>query len=215
MSLLGDQFPFLLSALWMTLGLALAAFVLGSALGAVIALARLTGPRVVQAVCWVYVAIFRGTPLLVQIFLIYFGLPQIGLDIPPIQSAILALTLYGAAYLSENFRAAIVGVDRGQWEAAASLGMSYGASLRRVIVPQAVRIATPSVFGQFTHLVKDTSLASVITVVELTQAAQRVGTATFQYMEAFIVVAGVYLLINTLLTLVQGLLERRMGRAYT
>lgn len=214
MDLLGANFALLLKAMGMTLMLGVVSFVIGCALGAVIALARLAPMRFVRIAAWCYVSLFRGTPLLIQVFLIYFGLPQLGVQIPPIQSAILAFSLYAAAYLSEHFRAAITGVDKGQWEAASSLGMSYPRLLRRVIVPQAVRLATPSVGGQFIHLIKDTSLASVITVVELTQAAQRVGTASFEYMQAFLVAALAYLIINTTLTIGQGLLERRMERAY-
>lgn len=214
MDLLGANLPLLLKAMGMTLMLGVVSFVIGCALGAVIALARLAPMRSVRIVAWCYVSLFRGTPLLIQVFLIYFGLPQLGVQIPPIQSAILAFSLYAAAYLSEHFRAAITGVDKGQWEAASSLGMSYPRLLRRVIVPQAVRLATPSGGGQFIHLIKDTSLASVITVVELTQAAQRVGTASFEYMQAFLVAALAYLIINTTLTIGQGLLERRMERAY-
>jgi len=214
MDLLGESFPMLLKGLWMTLMLGVVSFVIGCVLGAAIAMARLSSPLPVRIVMWCYVALFRGTPLLIQVFLIYFGLPQLGVDIPPIQSAILAFSLYASAYLSEHFRAAIVGVDKGQWEAANSLGMSYPRMLRRVIFPQAVRLATPSVSGQFIHLIKDTSLASVITVVELTRVAESVGTASFEYMQAFLIAAAAYLLINTTLTLGQGLLERRMEKAY-
>ncbi len=214
MELLGESFPLLLEGLRMTLMLGLASFAIGCVLGSVIALARLSGPLPVRVAMWCYVALFRGTPLLIQVFLVYFGLPQLGVEIPPIQSAILAFSLYAAAYLSEHFRAAITGVDKGQWEAAQSLGMGYPRMLRRVIFPQAVRLATPSVSGQFIHLMKDTSLASVITVVELTRVAESVGTASFDYMQAFLIAAAAYLLINTTLTLGQGLLERRMERAY-
>ena len=214
MDLLGESFPLLLEGMAMTLMLGVISFLIGCVLGAIVAMARLTGPLPMRVVMWCYVALFRGTPLLIQVFLIYFGLPQLGVQIPPIQSAILAFSLYAAAYLSEHFRAAITGVDAGQWEAANSLGMSYGRMLRRVIFPQAVRLATPSVGGQFIHLMKDTSLASVITVVELTRVAESVGTASFEYMQAFLIAAVAYLIINTTLTLGQGVLERRMERAY-
>lgn len=214
MSLLGESLPLLLRALAMTAMLSVVSFALGSVLGAFIALVRLSRFRVLRIIAWIYVAIFRGTPLLIMVLLIYFGLPQLGVDIPPIQSAIVAFTVYVAAYLSEHFRGAIIGVDKGQWEAAQSIGMSHRRLLRRVIFPQAVRLATPSVTGQFIHLVKDTSLASVITVVELTRAAETVGTATFQYMEAFVIAALAYLLLTTTLTVGQGVLEKRMEAAY-
>ena len=215
MDLLGESFPQLLEGIAMTLMLGVTSFAIGCALGVVIAMLRLSSLRGLRVVAWCYVSVFRGTPLLIQVFLIYFGLPQLGVQIPPIQSAILAFSLYAAAYLSEHFRAAIAGVDKGQWEAANSLGMPYRRMLRRVIFPQAVRLATPSVGGQFIHLMKDTSLASVITVVELTRVAESVGTASFQYMESFLIAALAYLIINTTLTLGQGTLERRMERAYS
>ena len=215
MSLLGESFPLLVKAIGMTAMLAVVSFALGSALGALIALMRLSRYRVLRVAMWSFVAVFRGTPLLILVLLIYFGLPQVGLEFPPIQAAILAFSLYAAAYLSEHFRAAIIGVDKGQWEAAQSIGMSHPRLLRRIIFPQAVRLATPSVTGQFIHLVKDTSLASVITVAELTGAAERVGSSTFQYMEAFMIAAVAYLLLNTALTLGQGQLEKRMEAAYT
>lgn len=214
MDLLGESFPLLLEGIAMTLMLGITSFAIGCVLGAVIAMLRLSPLRIVRIVAWCYVSVFRGTPLLIQVFLVYFGLPQLGIQIPPIQSAILAFSLYAGAYLSEHFRAAITGVHKGQWEAADSLGMPYGRMLRRVIFPQAVRLATPSVGGQFIHLMKDTSLASVITVVETTRVAESVGTSSFQYMEAFLIAALAYLTINTTLTLGQGMLERRMERAY-
>ena len=131
-----------------------------------------------------------------------------------VPAAILALSLNAASYLSENFRAGLLGVDQGQREAAASLGMGYAQALRRVILPQAVRIALPGVGNRLIALMKDTSLASVVTVVELTRVAERVGSATFRYMEMFLVVAAIYWAVNTLLAVGQEALERRLARAY-
>ncbi|WP_157246227.1 amino acid ABC transporter permease [Nonomuraea typhae] len=215
MDLLVDSFPELLAGLAVTLVLGVISFVLGSVLGGLITLARISGVKVLKAAAAAYVSVFRGTPLLIQIMIIYYGLPQIGLEIPPIPSAIIAFTLFSAAYLSENFRAGVLGVDRGQWEAAASMAMPYGKTLRRIIFPQAIRIATPAVGGRFVALMKDTSLASAVTVVELTRVAEGIGTSTFRYMDALLIVGLLYWLVNTGLQVGQQALERRLGRAYS
>ncbi|MDH6522212.1 amino acid ABC transporter permease [Streptomyces sp. SAI-090] len=214
MDLIVQDFPQLLNAMRVTLMLGVVSFVLGSALGMLMAMARISRFRVLKGLAIAYVSVFRGTPLLIQIMLVYYGLPQIGVMIEPIPSAILALTVYAAAYLSENFRAGIIAVDRGQWEAAQSMGMPYGRLLWRIVAPQAVRVALPPIGSRFIALMKDTSLASVVTVVELTRAAESIGSSTFRYMEAFLVAGVAYWLINTLLSVGQGALERRLGRAY-
>ncbi|MFE6612026.1 amino acid ABC transporter permease [Amycolatopsis sp. NPDC057786] len=214
MDLLAGAFPMLLQGLGVTVLLGVTSFVFGSLLGALIALARISGFRALRAVAISYVSVFRGTPLLIQIMLLYFGLPQLGIQLAPIPSAILALTLFSAAYLSENFRGGILGVDKGQWEASSSIGMPYWRTFRRIVFPQAIRIATPAVGSRFIALMKDTSLASAVTVVELTRVAESVGNASFRYMEAFLVAALMYWMINTVLSIGQGMLERRLGRAY-
>lgn len=214
MDLIGRSFPLLIEGLSITLLLGISSFVMGCVLGLAIALARLSTASLLRRLAVAYVSIFRGTPLLVQILLIYFGLPQFGILIEPIPSAMLALTLNVASYLSENFRAGITAIDRGQREAGFSLGMTYGQTLRRVILPQAIRIVTPPVGNRLIGLMKDTSLASVVTVVELTRVAERVGSATFRYMEMFVIIAIIYWVINTTLSIGQEALERRMARAY-
>ncbi|MFF7643909.1 ABC transporter permease subunit [Streptomyces canus] len=214
MDLVVQDFPELLKAMGVTLTLGVVSFVLGSALGMLVGLARISRFRLLKALAIAYVSVFRGTPLLIQIMLVYYGLPQIGILIEPIPSAVLALTVYAAAYLSENFRAGIIAVDRGQWEAAHSMGMPYLRMLRRIVAPQAVRVALPPIGSRFIALMKDTSLASAVTVVELTRAAESIGSSTFRYMEAFLVAGAAYWLINTLLSVGQGALERRLGKAY-
>lgn len=214
MDLVVKDFPELLKAMGVTLTLGVVSFVLGSALGMLVGLARISRFRLLKALAIAYVSVFRGTPLLIQIMLVYYGLPQIGILIEPIPSAVLALTVYAAAYLSENFRAGNIAVDRGQWEAAHSMGMPYWRMLRRIVAPQAVRVALPPIGSRFIALMKDTSLASAVTVVELTRAAEGIGSSTFRYMEAFLVAGAAYWLINTLLSVGQGALERRLGKAY-
>jgi len=207
-------YPFLLEGLLVTVLLGVTSFTLGSTIGLGVALARLSGIAPLRTVAIAYLSVFRGTPMLVQILLVYFGLPQFGITLEPIPSAIIALSLNVGSYQSENFRSGILGVDKGQREAAFSIGMTGWQALRRIIFPQALRIAAPTIGNRFIALMKDTSLASVVTVVELTRIAERIGSSTFRYMEMFILVAAVYWMLNSLLSLGQAAIERRLARAY-
>jgi cystine transport system permease protein len=206
--------PLLMQGLAITLFLGVVSFMLGSVIGFLLTVARLFGGPILHAVAVAYISLIRGTPILVQILIVYFGLPQIGIQLDAIPSAVLALSLHAAAYLAEDFRAGFLAVQKGQWEAGYTLGMSFTQALRRVILPQALRIITPPVGSRFITLMKDTSLASVVTVVELTRVAESVGSATFRYMEMFIIVALIYWVVNTLLSLGQAGLERRLAKAY-
>ena len=206
--------PLLEKAVVVTIGLGIGSFVLGSALGMLIALARISDARPLRWLAFAYVSVFRGTPLLIQILLIYFGLPNYGITIDPIPAALLALTLFSAAYLSENFRSGINAVDRGQWEAAWAMGMGYWKTLWRIILPQGLRIAIPPVGSRLIALMKDTSLASTVTVVELTRVADQLGATTFRYMDMFIIVGTIYWVINQLLTLLQTWLEEKLSRRF-
>lgn len=206
--------PLLGSAISMTVFLGLSSFVLGSTLGLLVALCRISSIRFLRGFAFAYVSIFRGTPLLVQILLIYFGLPRYGITLDPVPAALLALTLFSAAYLSENFRSGINAVDKGQWEAAMSMGMGFWKAMSRVILPQGLRIAIPPVGSRMIALIKDTSLASTITVVELTRVADQVGASTFRYMEMFLMVGLIYWVINQILTIAQTVLESRVSRRF-
>ncbi|KKB62425.1 ABC transporter permease [Robbsia andropogonis] len=211
-ALLSRAWPLLETAIPTTLMLGASSFVLGSILGILIALARISSIAALRWLGFAYVSIFRGTPLLVQLLLIYFGLPSFGINMDPIPASITALTLFSASYLSENFRAGINAVDPGQWEAARSMGMGYWRAMSRIILPQGLRIAVPPVGSRLIALMKDTSLASTITVVEITRVADQVGAATFRYMEMFLIVGIIYWIINQVLTIIQGLVEMRFSR---
>jgi cystine transport system permease protein len=204
----------LLDAAYTTVKLGVVSFILGSLIGSLVAAAGLSHYSVPRGIAWVYVSAFRGTPLLIQLLLVYYGLPQLGLRIAAVPSAIIAFSLFASSYLAENFRSGMLAVDIGQWEAAAALGLSRTRTLRRITVPQAFRVALPSIGGRFVAIIKDTSLASVVTVVELTQVANSVGSSTFKYMQAFMMVAIVYWIINAIIYAGQVALERRLGRAY-
>ena len=154
MDLIERALPFMGQAVLITLFLGISSFLIGSVIGLCVTLARLSVHRILRYLAIGYVSVVRGTPLLIQILLIYFGLPQLGLTIAPIPAAIAALSINGSAYLSENFRAGVLSVNRGQREAAHSLSMSYTQSLRRVILPQAIRIAVPPVGSRFIAIMK-------------------------------------------------------------
>ena len=207
-----DALPTLLAATPLTIGFALAAMLLGLPLGLTVALLRLYAPAPLRQLAGLYVSFIRGTPLLVQIFVIYYGLPSFGLVLSPVQGGVTALTLNAAAYLSETIRAAILSVPRGQYEAAYSLGLSRIQTMQRVVLPQASRVALPSLGNSLIGLVKDTSLVSVITVVELLRSAQLVLARTFEPFGPYLAAALIYWAISSALEVVQRRLEVRLSR---
>ena len=204
--------PTLLVGARLTVGFALAAMVLGLPLGLIVTLLRLYAPGPVRWLAGLYVSFIRGTPLLVQIFVIYYGLPSLGITLSPVVGGVLALTLNAAAYLSETMRAAILSIPRGQREAAYSLGLSRAQTMRLVILPQAALAALPSLGNSLIGLVKDTSLVSVITVVELLRSAQLVIARTFEPFGPYLAAALIYWAISSALEVVQRRLERRFSR---
>ncbi len=184
--------------------------VLGLILGFSVAVVRVTKVPVVSQIAAVYVSAFRGTPLLVQIFVLYYGLPSVGIEFTPVTAGILALTLNVAAYLSESMRGAILGIDKGQWEAGLSVGLTRGQTLWNIITPQALRLAVPSLSNSLISLIKDTSLISVITVTELMLATKEVIAETFQPLPLYLAAAGIYWLLSALFERVQKALENRL-----
>ncbi len=207
--------PTLLVGTRLTIGFALAAMVLGLPLGLTVALLRLYASGPVRWLATLYVSFIRGTPLLVQIFVIYYGLPSFGITLSPVVGGVLALTLNAAAYLSETIRAAILSIPRGQHEAAYSVGLSRMETMRLIVLPQAARVALPSLGNSLIGLVKDTSLVSVITVVELLRSAQLVIARTFEPFGPYLAAALIYWVVSSLLELVQRRLEVRLSRGAT
>lgn len=187
-------------------------FSLGLLLGFIVALIRLYGPAPLKSVVRFYVWIIRGTPLLVQLFLIFYALPSVGITLDAFPAAVIGFTLNVGAFTSEVIRATLLSVAKGQWEAAHSIGMSWGQSLRYIILPQAARVAVPPLSNTFISLVKDTSLASVITVPELFLAAQRIAAVTYQPLILYSEAALLYLLISSVLSYLQSRLELRLER---
>jgi cystine transport system permease protein len=211
--LVGDSLLPLLSGMVQgTIPLTALSFVLGLALALVIALMRLSKVGPVSAVARAYVSVIRGTPLLLQLFIVFYGLPSFGLTIDPFPSAVIALTLNVAGYASEVVRASILAVPRGQWEAASSIGMDYRTTLRRVVLPQASRVAVPPLSNTLISLVKDTSLASTILVTELLRKAQEIAAPTFQFFTLYGVAAVYYWIVCFALSVLQTRTEERLGR---
>jgi cystine transport system permease protein len=204
--------PMLIGAIQGTIPLALASFVLGLVLALAVALMRLSRYRVVAAIARAYVSIIRGTPLLVQLFVIFYGLPSIGVTISPWPSAIIAFSLNVGGYAAEVIRAAILSVPKGQWEAGHTIGMSRRQTLVRVILPQAARVSVPPLSNTFISLVKDTSLASLILVTELFRQAQQVAAFSQEFMLLYLEAAVIYWIICLVLSSGQSLLEKRLGR---
>ena len=213
LQLMADSLPSLLYAgLVFTVPLTLLSFAGGLALGLAVALIRLFGPRPLVLLVRGYSWLVRGTPLLVQLFVIFYGLPRVGIVFDPFPAALLGFVLSVGAYTSEVIRAAISSVPKAQWEAAYSLGMSWSQAMRRTILPQAGRVAVPPLANSFISLVKDTSLAAVLTVPEMFQAAQRIAATTYEPLLLYLETALIYLLLSTVLTWLQERLEKRFDR---
>jgi cystine transport system permease protein len=204
--------PLLWAAIKFTAPLTLLSFALGLVLGLAVALVRLFGPRPLVPVVRFYVWIIRGTPLLVQLFLIFYGLPAAGIVLDAFPAALIGFTLNIGAYTSEIIRAVIASVPRGQWEAAYSIGMTWRQAMQRTILPQAARVAVPPLSNSFISLVKDTSLAAAITVPELFQAAQRIVATTYEPLILYIEAALIYLVMSSVLSSLQTKLEAQLGR---
>ena len=204
--------PMIIALLKVTIPLTLLSFSLGLVIAIITAVARLSNIKILKFIFATYVWIFRGTPLLVQLFIVFYGLPSIGVTLDTWSAATIAFSLNVVAYASESVRAAILSVPKGQWEAATSLGMTHYQILKRIIAPQAVRISLPPLSNTFIGLVKDTSLAASITMVDMFMVAQRIAARTFEPLILYILAALIYLVVCTLLTYLQSRLERAVSR---
>lgn len=213
LQLAADSFwPLLYAGLMFTVPLTLLSFAAGLVLAFLVAIGRLFGPAPLVWVLRFYVWLIRGTPLLVQLFVIFYGLPSVGIVLDPLPAALIGFTLNVGAYNSEVIRAAIEATPKGQWEAAYSLSMTRAQALRRTVLPQAARVAVPPLANSFIALVKDTSLAAVLTVPEIFQAAQRIAAVTYEPLVLYLEAAFIYLIFSTALTTLQARLERRYGQ---
>ncbi len=200
--------PYILGGVWTTVWLTLVAMAVGLVLGLVAALGRISVFWPIRGVASFYVWLFRGTPLLVQLILWYSGLPEIGIRLTGLESAVLGLGLNEGAYMCEIIRAGLLSVDGGQMEAAKALGMPYALAMRRIIIPQAIRVILPPTGNEFIAMLKNTSLVSVIAVSELLLRTENVISTTFQTLELLSVASIYYLSLTSLFTLIQGRVER-------
>ncbi len=208
--------PVILGYVPLTIGMAMVAMVGALVLASLMAVERVVRVPVLDQFVQLFISFFRGTPLLVQLFLFYYGLPQILpvlAGINGVTAAIIGLTLHFSAYMAESIRAAILGVDRSQWEAAQAVGMTQTQSLRRIILPQAARVAAPTLVNYFIDMIKSTSLAFTLGVTEMMGATQKEAAGSFLYFEAFLVVAVLYWGIVEMLSFLQKRLELRLNKA--
>jgi cystine transport system permease protein len=208
-----DSFwPLVLGGLTGTIPLAISSFAIGLVIALGVALMRLSKHRVVSGIARFYVSVIRGTPLLVQLFVIFYGMPSIGIVLDPWPSAIIAFSLNVGGYGAEIIRAAILSVPKGQWEAGYTIGMSSSTTLQRIILPQAARVSVPPLSNTFISLVKDTSLASLILVTELFRVAEEIAAFSGEFMLIYLEAALIYWLFCLVLSSGQSRIEKRLDR---
>jgi len=212
-----ELMPILLKYLGVTMEMALWGFLFALILSLSLALIRVFKIAIIHHFAALFISFFRGTPLLVQLFILYYGLPQfmpifIGMD--AFTASIIGLSLHFSAYMAESIRAAILGIDKSQMEACLSIGMTRLQAMRRVILPQASRVATPSLMNYFIDMIKSTSLAFTLGVAEIMAKAQMEASSSFKFFESFLAVALIYWVVVIFFTRIQHLLEYRLNKAY-
>lgn len=209
--------PMLKAGIFVSFPLAIASFVCGIVIAVAVALVRVSPSehfmhKILLRLAQIYVSIIRGTPLLVQISIVFYGLPALGIFIDPIPAAIIGFSLNTGAYASETIRAAILSVPKGQWEAGFSIGMTYMQTFRRIIAPQAFRVAVPPLSNDFIGLFKNTSLASVVTVTEMFRVAQQYANLSYDFLPIYIEAAVIYWCFCMILFRIQAKIEQRFNR---
>ena len=209
-----DIIPFLLLAARWTLLLSLIAFLGGGTVASLLLILRYAQPKVGARFVFLYVELFQGTPLLLQLFLVFFGLPWLGIEISPLMAAGVALTFYAAAFLTEIWRGCVDAVPRGQWEGSAAIGLNFRHQMQYVILPQALVIALPPTVGFLVQLVKATALSSIVGFNDLTRAGTIVSNATFQPLLVYGLVALIYFAMCYPLTVCSRLMERKLARVH-
>jgi len=213
-SFVAEVLPLLLRGAVTTVAISVSAMSLALVLGLFAAVGRMSRGRTLRFISGFYVEVIRGTPLLVQLFIVYYGLPSYGIRLDPFVAGFLTLGIHYGAYLSEVYRAGILSVDRGQWEAASSIGMTRSMVLRVIILPQAVRVILPPVGNYFISMLKDSALTATISVSELLRAGQLRVAITFRAMDIYLMVAVIYLALSWPLSLLVRWLEKRSSRGF-
>jgi ectoine/hydroxyectoine ABC transporter permease protein EhuD len=214
MDFVAQILPYLLVGAMTTIELTILSMALALVAGLALALMRLSRSPLLRSLSGAYIEIIRGTPLLVQLFIIYYGLPQYGIRLEAFAAGVIGLSINYSAYLAEVYRAGILAIDKGQWEAGGSIGLSRAALLQHVIVPQAARIVLPPVGNYFISMLKDSALVSTISIVELMRAAQLRVAITFRAMDIYLVTALIYLLMSYPCSVLIRYFERRASRGH-
>ncbi len=206
-----DSLPSLLDGLSITLLLTFISLTIGLVIGVALALGRVYGNKIISSVCIGYIEVIRGTPLLVQLFILYFGLPSVGIILTPLSAALLGLSLNSGAYQAEYLRGSIQSIPSGQMIAARTLGMNRLQSIQNIILPQALRISIPAWSNELIYLLKYTSIAYIIQVRELTAEGKFIAADTFRFIEIFVIIAVIYLALTVLLTAIIDKIEKRLS----
>jgi cystine transport system permease protein len=206
-----ESLPYVLQGLGYTLLISFLSMLLGTIVGFFTAILRISQSRLLQYPARIYISFMRGIPMLTLLIIIYFGLPIIGIEFHALTAALIAFTFNSAAYIAEIIRASLMSVDKGQWDASYAMGMNKRQTMRRIIIPQASRIAVPPLLNVFLDLIKSSSLASVITVPELLNRAQIVAGRTFDSMTMYILIAIIYWIICSVLSSFSNLLEKKLN----
>ena len=205
-----ESLPNLLEGLNITLFLTFISISIGLVIGITLALGRVYGNKIISSFCIGYIEIIRGTPLLVQLFLIYFGLPSIGINMTPLSAALLGLSLNSGAYQAEYLRGSVQSIPSGQMVAARTLGMTKLKSIQNIILPQALRISIPAWSNELIYLLKYTSIAYLITVEELTAEGFFIAAKSYKYIEIFVIIAIIYLILTVVFTAIIDIIEKRL-----
>ncbi|MDA9497622.1 MULTISPECIES: amino acid ABC transporter permease [Bradyrhizobium] len=213
LSRFADYLPFLIKGLWLTIAVTLAALALSTLLGLLWALLRTSGVRYLSGPTRIFVELMRGVPILVVLFYLYFVMPDLGVDLTAFQAGVLGLSLTYSCYIGETFRAGIEAIDRGQTEAAKSIGMKHSLMMRRVVLPQAARVVMPPYANNMVMLLKDSSQVSVISVTELTMQGKMLASSNFDNLTVFSLVAILYLCLVVPLNLTMRRVEQKLRLA--
>lgn len=210
LKLIADSLSFVLAGLPYTLGISGLSFVSGLLIGLCLALVSRGKNKLINHLVRAYISVMRGVPMIVVLFVLYFGLPYYGLELPALLCAYIGFSLVSAAYIAEIFRSSIDAIDKGQWEAAKALGVSYSSITTKIILPQAFRIAVPPLGNVVIDMVKSSSLAAMITVPDIFQNAKIIGGREWDYMSMYVLVALIYWTIAFVLERAQGVLEKKL-----
>ena len=206
------ELPFLLKGSVITIQLTVITLILGTFLGIVLAFCKISKNSVVNTIATIYTWVFRGTPLLLQLFFFYYALPGMGITMSAFTAAVLGLSLNCGAYMAEIIRGGILAIDKGQFEASKALGFTYFQTMIKIILPQTFRVIIPPVGNEFIAMLKDTSLVSSIAMTELMRTTTNISSATFKYPEMYLSAACLYLLLTTLFTTAFSIMEKKLSR---